>query len=187
MSATLRVEDFTNNKKLFTKKINVINVESRQFPVSTYFNKTTPDNYIDEALKKCKKIHKKLPAGDVLVFLTGEREIKEFCLKLEMELSRDENEDPDEIDIENTNNEQNLENKKIFKEKKNIFDPDSEEELLLEEGAKETEPKTETYIINKDRPTNFLIYPLFSKLSLEQQERIFQKHQENTRFKNNKI
>ena len=83
MSATLRVEEFIENKYLFPKHINVINVEARQFPVNIYFNKTTPEDHLKEALKKTIKIHTKLPGGDILVFLTGEREIKEFCITLE--------------------------------------------------------------------------------------------------------
>ena len=71
MSATLRIDDFTKNKYLLPQKINVINVQARQFPVNVYFNKATPDDYLDGALKKVIKIHKNLPFGDILVFLTG--------------------------------------------------------------------------------------------------------------------
>lgn len=184
MSATLRVEDFTSNKFLFPKKINVINVESRQFPVSIYFNKITPDNYMEEALKKCKKIHKKLPFGDVLVFLTGEKEIKEFCYKLEIELSREEE---FEDEYSNIDLNKNLPQKKLkhHKEKKTIYDPDSDEEIL----EINPEPANKTVIqhinlTNKEIPSKFLIFPLFSKLSLAEQERIFKSHNENTRFFN---
>ena len=183
MSATLKVEDFTNNKFLFPKKINIINVESRQFPVSIYFNKVTPSDYLEEAMKKCKKIHKTLPTGDVLVFLTGEREIKEFCLKLEIELSKDEDELEEEIDIETKNPISKQENKKPFKEKRNIFEPDSEEELLKEEEISKVQRFNENIIYTtKELPSHYLIYPLFSKLSLAEQERIFKTHPENTRF-----
>jgi ATP-dependent RNA helicase DHX37/DHR1 len=63
MSATLRVEDFTKNMKLFKKTPPVINVESRQFPVTVHFNKITANDYIREALLKTIKIHTKLPEG----------------------------------------------------------------------------------------------------------------------------
>jgi ATP-dependent RNA helicase DHX37/DHR1 len=39
MSATLRLEDFTNNSEVFPRGVNVIHVESRQFPVQNYFSK----------------------------------------------------------------------------------------------------------------------------------------------------
>jgi len=61
MSATLRVKDFTENKYLFPKDINIINVNARTFPVTIYHNKKTEDDYNEQALKKCLKIHTKLP------------------------------------------------------------------------------------------------------------------------------
>ena len=51
MSATLRVEDFTSNSKLFKVPPPVINVESRQFPVTVHFNKHTNDNYLGDAYR----------------------------------------------------------------------------------------------------------------------------------------
>ena len=39
MSATLRLEDFTKNTVLFPRGVNVIHIESRQYPVTTYFSK----------------------------------------------------------------------------------------------------------------------------------------------------
>jgi ATP-dependent RNA helicase DHX37/DHR1 len=88
MSATLKVDDFTENKYLFPQKLNVINVESRQFPVKEYFAKKTEENYFNNCLKRVKQIHEKLPSGGVLVFLTGEEEIKYFCKMLEIELQK---------------------------------------------------------------------------------------------------
>ncbi|GAB9472104.1 Atp-dependent RNA helicase [Globisporangium polare] len=83
MSATLRVEDFTQNERLFPKPPPVLRVNARQYPVTVHFNKRTElDNYVDEAFKKVVKIHKKLPEGGVLVFLTGQREILQLCRKL---------------------------------------------------------------------------------------------------------
>ena len=82
MSATLRIEDFTANKYLFPQEIKVINVESRQYPVTVFYNKVTKEDYLNEAVNKVAKIHKKLPPGGVLVFLTGEKEIHDFCFML---------------------------------------------------------------------------------------------------------
>jgi len=53
MSATLRVEDFTENKVLFPSPPPVIKVEARQYPVTIHFNKRTELNdYVDAAFKK---------------------------------------------------------------------------------------------------------------------------------------
>uniref|UniRef100_A0A8C2VG05 DEAH-box helicase 37 n=1 Tax=Chinchilla lanigera TaxID=34839 RepID=A0A8C2VG05_CHILA len=64
MSATLRVEDFTQNQRLFARPPPVIKVESRQFPVTVHFNKRTPEDYSGECFRKVCKIHRMLPAGE---------------------------------------------------------------------------------------------------------------------------
>lgn len=82
MSATLRVEDFTQNKNLFKQIPPVINVESRQYPVSVHFNRHTYEDYIAEAYRKVCKIHRRLPDGGILVFLTGQQEVNLLCDRL---------------------------------------------------------------------------------------------------------
>uniref|UniRef100_A0A914EEH4 RNA helicase n=1 Tax=Acrobeloides nanus TaxID=290746 RepID=A0A914EEH4_9BILA len=78
MSATLRVEDFTQ-KRLFPSTIpKLISVESRQFPVTIHFERRTPVDYLEAAYKKVCKIHEKLPEGAILVFLTGQLEVRKF-------------------------------------------------------------------------------------------------------------
>lgn len=47
----------------------VIKVDSRQFPVAIYFERRTPENYLEAAFKKICKIHEQYPPGDILVFL----------------------------------------------------------------------------------------------------------------------
>lgn len=82
MSATLRVEDFTGNRKLFKVPPPVIKVDARQFPVTIHFNKATKDDYVKEAYLKAIKIHTKLPEGGILMFLTGQQEVKQLVKKL---------------------------------------------------------------------------------------------------------
>ncbi|XP_058897046.1 probable ATP-dependent RNA helicase DHX37 isoform X1 [Kogia breviceps] len=83
MSATLRVEDFTQNQRLFAQPPPVIKVESRQFPVTVHFNKRTPlQDYSGECFRKVCKIHRMLPAGGILVFLTGQAEVHALCRRL---------------------------------------------------------------------------------------------------------
>ncbi|KAJ9589594.1 hypothetical protein L9F63_017179, partial [Diploptera punctata] len=83
MSATLKLEDFTKNPRLFKITPPVIKVESRQFPVTVHFNKQTATNYVTEAFKKTCKIHNKLPEGGILIFLTGQQEIDALVRKLQ--------------------------------------------------------------------------------------------------------
>ncbi|XP_037935392.1 probable ATP-dependent RNA helicase kurz [Teleopsis dalmanni] len=82
MSATLRVEDFTNNTRLFSNPPPLLKVEARQFPVTVHFQKITPPNYVDEAFRKTCKIHSKLPEGGILIFLTGQQEVNQLVRKL---------------------------------------------------------------------------------------------------------
>ena len=58
-------------------------MEARQFPVTLHFNrKTAFDDYVSEAYRKVCKIHRQLPDGGILVFLTGQQEVNALCRKL---------------------------------------------------------------------------------------------------------
>ncbi|XP_056633373.1 probable ATP-dependent RNA helicase kurz [Diorhabda sublineata] len=82
MSATLRLEDFTKNQRLFKETPPVIKVEARQFPVTCHFNKRTYENYLKEAFNKAVKINTKLPEGGILIFVTGQQEVNSLVRKL---------------------------------------------------------------------------------------------------------
>ncbi|KFD66492.1 hypothetical protein M514_05725 [Trichuris suis] len=74
MSATLRVEDFLL-PKLFKQTPVVIKVDSRQYPVTAYFSRHTMDDYLLAAYKKVCQVHRLLPRGSILVFVSGQREV----------------------------------------------------------------------------------------------------------------
>jgi ATP-dependent RNA helicase DHX37/DHR1 len=84
MSATLRVDEFVVNKGLFPCPPPVVHVPARQFPVTVHFSaKTELVDYVGKAFKKVCAIHKKLPPGGVLVFLTGQAEVHHLCMRLQ--------------------------------------------------------------------------------------------------------
>lgn len=85
MSATLRVADFSENPKLFPSPPPVLKVEARQFPVAIHFNRRTSYDYQEEAFKKACKIHRRLPPGAILIFLTGQQEIHHMVKRLKRE------------------------------------------------------------------------------------------------------
>ncbi|RYH29864.1 DEAD/DEAH box helicase [archaeon] len=88
MSATLRVTDF-QCERLFQPIPPVIQVEARQYPVTVHFAKKTElRNYLQATYQKICQIHRKLPQGGILVFLTGKREIMYMCHKLQKTLNR---------------------------------------------------------------------------------------------------
>jgi HrpA-like RNA helicase len=88
MSATLRVTDFTLNTTLFPSPPPVIEITTRQHPVTVHFNRRTTNDYLGEAYKKVAKIHARLPPGGILVFLTGQGEIQGLCRKLEKKFGK---------------------------------------------------------------------------------------------------
>ncbi|KAJ0979853.1 hypothetical protein J5N97_015327 [Dioscorea zingiberensis] len=82
MSATLHVEDFISYRKLFIDTPPVLEVADRQYPVTVHFSKNTKVDYLGQAFKKVMTIHKMLPPGGILVFVTGQREVEFLCKKL---------------------------------------------------------------------------------------------------------
>lgn len=82
MSATLRIEDMTQNPTLFKAPPPVLEVEGRQYPVTVHFSRRTQHDYVEEAFKKISRGHRKLPPGGILVFMTGQNEITELGKKL---------------------------------------------------------------------------------------------------------
>lgn len=92
MSATMRVEDFLENAKLFKSPPRLIHVPTRQFPVQIHFSKVTPENYVLAAYKKAVQIHRKLPPGGILIFLTGQQEVRTLVNKLKLSFPKRSNE-----------------------------------------------------------------------------------------------
>ncbi|CAH7688995.1 P-loop containing nucleoside triphosphate hydrolase protein, partial [Phakopsora pachyrhizi] len=62
----------------------IIYIEGRQHPVTVCYALEPTDNYVKAAIKTCLWIHTKKPAGDVLVFLTGQEEIKNMHSQMVM-------------------------------------------------------------------------------------------------------
>lgn len=76
MSATLRLNDFTDNSILFPKSPPIIKIDARQYGVTVLFAKRTPEDYIEAAYKKVLAIHNKMPRGGILVFVTSQKDVK---------------------------------------------------------------------------------------------------------------
>lgn len=83
MSATLRVSDFMQNPSLFRQgPPPLVQAEGRQYPVTVHFSKRTHRDYVEEAFRKVSRGHRKLPQGGMLVFLTGQNEIRYLSKRL---------------------------------------------------------------------------------------------------------
>lgn len=87
MSATLDIDDFLH-EKLFPINMRppVVEAEGRQHRVTTHFALRSRSDYLEETIEKVKRAHKKLPRGGILVFLTGQNEIKHVLNRLRTDL-----------------------------------------------------------------------------------------------------
>lgn len=86
MSATLRVEDFISDGRLFHDPPFILEVPTRQFPVTIHFSrKGDYGDYVKLASRKVMQIHRTLPPGGILVFVTGKSEVEYLCQKLRKE------------------------------------------------------------------------------------------------------
>lgn len=169
MSATLRVTDFTENKYLFPdSKINIVNIESRMFPVKTIFDKETNQEYVEACLEKTLKIHTKLPPGAILVFLTGEEEIKYFCSQLKTRLL--------DMQFERERNFYEIEEEELAPEAYDLQEEENGADAMKTEPTKVSGSKAK----DKSKETkkgvdiaDYLICPLYTKLPLPEQQKIF--------------
>ena len=83
MSATLRMTDFTENKFLFTNPSRsspaVVQIDNRMHSVVVHYERRTDEDYVSLSVDRIKKIHKTLPPGAILVFVTGKAEVHKVC------------------------------------------------------------------------------------------------------------
>ncbi|KAJ8907576.1 hypothetical protein NDN08_007687 [Rhodosorus marinus] len=86
MSATLDGEGIFDGPAPLFKEHRHVEIEAKQFPVTMHFARKTVDDYVAEAFKKLCKIHRRLPQGGALVFMTGKDEVQLLCSQLEEEL-----------------------------------------------------------------------------------------------------
>ena len=195
MSATLRVEDFTGNAHLFPSPPPVVTVESRQFPVTVHFNKRTPDDYLNEAFRKVCKIHRTLPPGGILVFVTGQAEVHGLCKKLKRTFPYNlekikstriaEEKVKDENSSDDADDDFDLDSYPVNPA---VEDRDAEDEDLGEDIANEGHDRSGfdlddsafTSLIDKSLP--MFVLPLYSLLSSQQQAKVFQPPPEGTRL-----
>ncbi|KAG8761183.1 DEAH-box RNA helicase prp16 [Serendipita sp. 396] len=74
-SATMNAEKFSK----FYGNAPVFTIPGRTFPVEIFHSKSPCEDYVDAAVKQVLQIHLSLPAGDILVFMTGQEDIEVTC------------------------------------------------------------------------------------------------------------
>jgi hypothetical protein len=249
MSATLRVEDFVNNDRLFpernegrkdgaieprSNKPAVVTVPGRTHPVSIHHSKVTElDDYgkcgaanqqtpsfhpphtrifnailsltqflcgaEKLAMEKVCKIHRKLPAGGILVFLTGKQEIIRCINRLKQRLQssnrgrRIANNASDKKDHLIGRNDVRLDDDAL-NSCRDMDDDEVDGDLFQKEededdydGLKDdVDAEIEVALPASDnddaRPKQVLILPLYSMLSADEQAKVFSPVPEDTRL-----
>jgi len=74
-SATLDADKFSE----FFNGCPIFSIPGRTFPVEIMYSREPEEDYLDAALTTVMQIHLTEPAGDILVFLTGQEEIDTSC------------------------------------------------------------------------------------------------------------
>ncbi|KAF9399785.1 DEAH-box RNA helicase prp16 [Mortierella sp. AD011] len=89
-SATMNADKFSSfygNAATFT-------IPGRTFPVDIMFSKVPCEDYVDSAVKQVLAIHLGQPAGDILVFMTGQEDIEVTCQVINERLAQIDNAPP---------------------------------------------------------------------------------------------
>ncbi|XP_065890829.1 probable ATP-dependent RNA helicase DHX37 isoform X2 [Dysidea avara] len=159
-------------------------VESRQYPVSVHFNRKTPNDYVAEAYRKVCKIHRKLTAGNILVFVTGQKDVHLLCKRLQQTFSSSvplhtitteivkcvATSRTDEIDLDSYPSvpDTTAVQESFFQEE------EEDNEIMLSSGGSEDEGVSEDEIASGlDAELPLVVKPLYSQLPSDQQAEVF--------------
>ena len=181
MSATLKISDFLQNANLFRSgPPPLVQAEGRRYPNTTHFARRTHRDYVEESFQKVCKGHKKLPPGGMLVFLTGQNEIKDLLKRLEAALGSSKRQNNDIRQVHISANETPMETEDLELGMTEVDqDEDSDTELLVhgedsdEEDDFDIGEAEEAGQRASLSPSGVHILPLYSQLPTNEQLRIF--------------
>lgn len=178
MSATLMVDSFLNNSRLFPQgRPLLVESEGRQYPVTMHFSRRTCQDYVEEAFQKVIRGHRKLPPGGMLIFLTGQKEINDLAKKLR-EVLPSNSISPSHMRVKINAKEAPLEadDLDLVEHAADALEI-NEDESGDDEGDGEFEID-DTEAINQKA----LILPLYSQLPIKEQLHVFDPPPDNTRL-----
>ena len=169
MSATLRVDDFLKNDRLFDKEPPLIKIDARQYPVSEHFARSTPkeEDRLNTVKHCVEMIHERMPPGGILVFLPGKSDIQN-CVDYFRSLYSDK---PSKVDKKHSS--------KSNKEDEEEQSHNITEEIEIEDVDEFMDLSGKIDIIDK-KP--MLCLPLYSLLPQEEQDKVFKKHPDGIRL-----
>ncbi|KAJ5127643.1 ATP-dependent RNA helicase DHR1, partial [Penicillium atrosanguineum] len=187
MSATLRISDFTENVSLFRQgPPPLVQAEGRQYPVTVHFARKTQRDYVEEAFRKVSRGHRKLPPGGMLVFLTGQNEIRQLAKKLKGAFKPTERGDTASAKVEISANDAPLEVEDMelggTEVNDNADDYDDDFEIT---GLDEQDDEDDGFDLGEDAvdaSTRVHVLPLYSQLPTKEQMKVFEPPPENSRL-----
>jgi len=187
MSATLRISDFTENANLFRQgPPPLVQAEGRQYPVTVHFARKTHRDYVEEAFRKVSRGHRKLPPGGMLVFLTGQNEIRQLAKKLKQAFKPTQRGDTANAKVEISANDAPLETEDMelggTEMNDNADDYDSDLDIT---GLDEPEDEDDGFDLGEDAvdaSTRVHVLPLYSQLPTKEQMKVFEPPPENSRL-----
>ncbi|KAJ4255496.1 putative ATP-dependent RNA helicase DHR1 [Fusarium torreyae] len=179
MSATLRIEDLTMNPTLFATPPPVLEVEGRQHPVTIHFSRRTQHDYVEEAFGKISRGHKKLPPGDILVFLTGRNEILQLSKRLKAAFGGPKSADGPKVQI--SASEAPVEVEDIEFGDVDDRTGDDFDDIPTDDENEEDEDEFQIEEDQEVAPLKMRVLPLYSLLPTREQMRVFEPAPEGTR------
>ncbi|KAL4793464.1 P-loop containing nucleoside triphosphate hydrolase protein [Aspergillus venezuelensis] len=191
MSATLRISDFTDNTSLFRQgPPPLVQAEGRQYPVNVHFSRRTHRDYVEEAFRKVSRGHRKLPPGAILVFLTGQNEIRQLSKRLKQAFKPTQRGEATQAKVQISAKEAPLEAEDLEIGEVDIsntaadVDDDSDFEIT---GLDDPEDDEEFDVAGEgeeamDASTKVHVLPLYSQLPTKEQLRVFEPPPEGSRL-----
>ena len=186
MSATLRISDFTANTSLFRQgPPPLVQAEGRQYPVTVHFARRTHRDYVEEAFRKVSRGHRKLPPGGMLVFLTGQNEIRQLSKRLKQAFRSTQRPDATHLKVEISANDAPLETEDMELGGTEMDNPGDDEDSDLEITGLDEPEDDEDFDLGEDAmdsSTRVHVLPLYSQLPTKEQMNVFEPPPENSRL-----
>ncbi|KAF2640728.1 DEAH-box RNA helicase-like protein [Massarina eburnea CBS 473.64] len=188
MSATLRISDFTDNKRLFRQgPPPLMKAEGRQYTVTNHFARRTQRDYVEEMYKKVCRGHRKLPRGGMLVFLTGQNEITQLAKKLKETFSSTQGLDikAGKVQVSAAEAPLEAEDIELNEETQDYEDDDgsdSDGSVIMGVDNEDDEEFNIGEDDSEEKDTKVHVLPLYSQLPTNQQLRVFESPPEGSRL-----